>query len=142
MATNLLTYSRRHWREQGYYVETTEKTIRVGKRTWREDLHGFGDLVAVGEGETLAIDSTSGVVYPQMEYVLIQVTSSSNVAARVKKITEGEETIGKGQWERPVRDVALDFLSIPGHRIVVEGWRKKKGQYVRREVEITKDDLR
>ena len=59
-------------RDQGYKVWTVE--------TWnpwariRQDLFGCIDLLAIGNGETLAV----------------QTTSRSNVAARQKKIVENE----------------------------------------------------
>lgn len=130
MPTNLLTFSRRHWRNAGYYVEKTEHIQRRGKRTWRVDLHGFADLVAVGHWGT---DPQGQAIY---EYVGVQVTSWKNVPSRVRKILEGEETIGKGQWETSIRQIAYMFLSVPHHRIIVEGWRKKGGRWRRRAVEI------
>ena len=50
----------------------------------RQDLFGFVDLLAIRQGETLAVQTTSG----------------SNVSARVKKITEHENlpVVRKANW--------------------------------------------
>lgn len=129
MTTNLLTHSRKHWRGKGYYVEGTESIVRLpGGVTRRSDLFGFADLVAVPlERE----DDT---------WVFLQVTSHSNGAARVRKIRK--ETTGKGQWERPMMDLAEEILER-GDRIVVEGWHQPDGpgtRWVRRPREVTLDN--
>lgn len=125
MAVNHLTRARTYWRDRGYYVEKVEHVQRVGGKTWRTDLHGCGDLVAMKTAE----------------YILVQVTSWAHVPGRFRKITGGEETIGKGQWERPIRDVVRDFLTVPGHRMIVEGWRKKAGRWERRWEEVHPRDV-
>lgn len=67
----------------------------------RQDLFGMCDLLAIGNGETVCVQTTSG----------------SNVAARVRKLTEAE---------------ALPEMLRSGWRVVVEGWTGAK----RREVEL------
>lgn len=94
-----------HLKAQGYRVAVVERWnphVRI-----RQDLFGCIDLLAIKEGETLAVQTTSG----------------SNVAARVKKIAEAE-AIGdiraagwafhvhgwrknsKGKWVLRVEDVS------------------------------------
>jgi len=63
--------SAEYMREKGYVVETVERWIPGANI--RKDLFGFGDLLCMHE------DS-------YMPLVLVQATSASNVAARVKKI--------------------------------------------------------
>lgn len=67
----------RELESRGYIVDVIERIQRRGPVTWRNDLFGAFDLLACGIGErggwhTLAV----------------QVTSRSNVSARVKKIAE------------------------------------------------------
>jgi hypothetical protein len=60
-------------RAEGYAVETVEQIKRIPGRTWRVDLFGAFDLLAVNaEGDVKAV----------------QVTSRSNVSARVRKLAE------------------------------------------------------
>jgi hypothetical protein len=69
-------------RAQGYRVAVVERWNPFAKI--RQDLFGIVDLLAVRDGETLAVQTTSG----------------SNVAARVAKIAEAEATpdIRKAGW--------------------------------------------
>lgn len=76
-----------HFRALGYTVDVTER--RVGPVS--KDLFGFVDALAIKRDETIAL----------------QATSASNVASRVKKITE-HELVGA------VREA--------GWRILVVGW--------------------
>lgn len=57
-------------RAQGYAAQVVEK-FNPFSRT-RQDLFGIIDIVCLGDGETIGVQTTSG----------------SNVSARVKKITE------------------------------------------------------
>lgn len=61
-----------HLREQGYIVATVEYYNAYTKR--KHDLFGCIDLLAIGNGETIAV----------------QVTSKSNLSARRHKIEESE----------------------------------------------------
>jgi hypothetical protein len=61
----------------------------------KHDLFGCIDLLAIGNGETLAI----------------QVTSKSNMSARIKKIEDS---------------AALPEMLRSGWRILVHGWAKNK----------------
>lgn len=72
----------------------------------RQDLFGCIDILAIKDGDTVAI----------------QVTSYSNVSARVKKITES---------------VALGPLRKANWTILVEGWHKKDGRWVSRIVDLS-----
>ena len=73
----------------------------------RQDLFGIIDVLAVRGNETLAV----------------QVTSASNVASRIKKMTESE---------------ALPVLREAGWLIHVHGWRKdSKGRWVCRVEDIS-----
>lgn len=69
-------------REQGYQVDVTEHWNAFARI--RQDLFGFIDLLALRDGETLAV----------------QTTSYSNVSARVKKITDHENLsfVRKAGW--------------------------------------------
>jgi hypothetical protein len=64
--------------------------------------------------DVLAVSETS--------IVGVQSTSASNVAARVAKIEDSE---------------ALPILRKAGIRVVVHGWRKSKGRWVVREVDLS-----
>lgn len=123
MAVNYLRLSRRKWREKGYVVWTTETITRYGGRDLRHDLFGFVDMVAVKVGKI----------------VLLQVTSWGNVSARANKIAR--ESAGRGQYERPMIEIAKTLLSVFGVRIVVEGWQKKSNRWQDRELEITPEEL-
>ena len=78
-------------RADGWTVDVVERISRRGALTWRNDLFGGFDLLAVRGAETMAI----------------QVTSRSNVAARVSKIAELP---------------ALPALRKAGWRLQVWGW--------------------
>ena len=120
MATNLQAHARRKWRAAGYYVEAGEHVSRIGKHVRRHDTFGFADLLCIRTGEL----------------VLLQVTSWSNVSARVNKIAR--ESHGKGQHARPMCEIAKALMSIHGVRIVVEGWKLNKShRWESREVEVT-----
>lgn len=120
MATNLLTYSRRKWRERGYYVEGTESIVRLpGGSTTRRDYMGFCDLVA--------IPPDGGA------WIYLQVTSRSNMSARIRKIRY--ETTGKGQWTIPIWELVQRCLAH-GDRVIVEGWEKKDGRWTDNEREV------
>ena len=58
----------------------------------------------------------------ETDIVGIQATSASNVSARINKITES---------------AALPVLRKAGVRVLVHGWRKSKGKWVLREVDIS-----
>ncbi len=93
-----------HLRAAGYplvqVVERWNPHARV-----RQDLFGIVDVLAVGA-----------------DIVGVQATSGSNVAARVRKLTESE---------------ALPILRTAGVRILVHGWRKVRGRWRLREVDVS-----
>jgi hypothetical protein len=94
----------KHLREQGYLVATVEYYSSFTKR--RHDLFGCIDLLAIGNGETLAI----------------QVTSRSNMSARIKKIED---------------NLALPEMLRSKWRILVHGWDKgTNGRYRLKEFEF------
>ncbi len=66
--------SLKHLREQGYTCEVVEKWNSFTRT--RKDLFGFIDIMAIREGETLAV----------------QTTSDANVSKRVQKIADHENT--------------------------------------------------
>jgi len=70
-------------RDRGYAVDITEHWNFFAKR--RVDLWGFVDILALKDGETLAV----------------QCTSDSNVSARVKKIADHENIgpVRKAGWK-------------------------------------------
>lgn len=91
-------------RRRGCLADVTERWI-PGAMV-RRDLFGFGDVLAVGEREV----------------VMIQATSASNAASRIRKITEHENVgaVRKG-----------------GIRILVHAWRKVRGRRHLREVDLS-----
>jgi hypothetical protein len=83
--------------EQGYKCEVVESYNAFTKR--KKDLFGIFDVLAVGNEQTIGI----------------QITSKSNMSARIKKIQESE---------------FLPELLRSNWRIVVIGWFKKpNGRY-------------
>lgn len=92
-------------REEGYQVAVVERWNPHARI--RQDLFGFADLLAVGNGETVAV----------------QTTSASNMAARIRKIAESDQVAecrkanwrilvhgwrkdSKGKWICRVEDVS------------------------------------
>jgi hypothetical protein len=94
-----------HLRALHWTVGVVEQ--RVPHTNITRDLFGFIDLIAVRGDETLAV----------------QVTSSSNVAARIHKIAEHEN---------------LPAVRAAGWRIIVHGWRKNAaGRWTLREIDVS-----
>lgn len=92
-------------RDDGWLVDIVERWIG-GHIKVRKDLFGMFDLIAV-RGE---------------EVLLVQTTSGSNVAARVKKIAEHENR---------------GALRKAPMKLVVHGWRKNaQGRWALRVVEV------
>lgn len=89
-----LMMSRHVLEAAGYHVEVVEQNVRAGKTVFKRDLFGFGDLIGIRRGEVL----------------IVQATTSGNMASRVRKIAESE-LIGR------VREAGI--------RVVVHGWRAK-----------------
>jgi hypothetical protein len=97
--------SLKYLREQGYLAEVVERFNSFTKQ--RKDLWGWCDIIAIRKDEVLAV----------------QVTSSSNVSARIHKIQDSD-TVAK------VREANI--------RIEVHGWGKNsKGRYVMRIEDIS-----
>ena len=94
-----------HLREAGYLAEVVEK--RIPRVFITRDLFGFLDILAIREGEVLGV----------------QVTSGSNVSARIRKIAEHEN---------------IGAVRKAGIRILVHGWRKAaNGRWTLREVDVS-----
>jgi hypothetical protein len=115
MATSPTQRSLKLLREAGYHVAITEKWNQFAHI--RQDLFGFGDLVAF---------KPSGPV------MLVQTTSGGNVAARVAKIVSN--------------DIARAWLQSENRVIVVHGWAKRGDRGKRklwdcRVVEVTTADF-
>ncbi len=103
--TTPTTRSLEHLRASGWTVGVVEQ--RIPHTNITRDLFGFIDLLAVRGGETMAV----------------QVTSGSNVSARVRKIAESEHVAA-------VRGA--------GWSIVVHGWRRNaKGEWTLRIVDLS-----
>jgi hypothetical protein len=106
-----------HLRKAGYLAEVVERFNSFTKR--RSDLFGFIDLVAVGNGHTLGI----------------QTTTADHLSARINKIrTECRET-------------ALAWVQA-GNRIILHGWQKRAAKpgskalrWTVKERELREDDL-
>jgi hypothetical protein len=62
------------------------------------------------------------VVAVGADIVGVQTTSASNFAAHLKKITDSE---------------ALPVLRKAGVRVLLHGWRKRKGRWVLRELDVS-----
>jgi hypothetical protein len=84
-----------HLRDQGYHAEVVEQTKRVPGKVWKIDLWNFIDILAIRRGEVLGV----------------QVTSRSNVSARVKKINDSP---------------LLPLVREAGIRVLVHGWDADK----------------
>ena len=95
MAISPTQRSLAYLRKLGYTVAIVEYYNFFTKR--RHDLFQFADLLAIRENEVL----------------LVQVTSGSNVSARIKKIADNEH---------------IGAVRKAGMRVEIHGWRKlKKG---------------
>ncbi len=94
-----------HLRKQGYLVAVTERWNPHARI--RQDLFGIVDLIGLRDGETIAVQTTSG----------------SNVSARVRKIAESDAT--------PVLREAGWRIVVHGWR------QDSKGRYQLREVDIS-----
>lgn len=91
-------------RDQGYTVDVVESYNAYTRR--KKDLFGCIDLLCIGNGETIAI----------------QVTSKSNMSARIKKIEASD---------------ALPEMLRSKWRILVHGWWKgTNGRYQLKEFEF------
>ena len=97
--------SLKYLRDSGYTAEVVERFNAFTKR--RHDLFGIADIFAINDDGVL----------------LVQTTSGSNVAARVKKIADSEHA---------------DAIRKAGIRIHVHGWRKSsRNRWVLREVDCS-----
>ena len=94
-----------YWRALGYHAENVEcQQGGRGRSSSKRDLFGFIDRVY--------IDSMGRMVY-------VQITSTGNMLARLKKIREG--TTGKGQWAIPMREI-VGRLKMSGALVIIAGW--------------------
>lgn len=92
------------YKNKGYICDTVESYNSFTKR--KKDLFTIFDVVAVGNKETVGI----------------QLTSKSNMSARIKKITESD---------------ALPYLISAGWRVVVMGFYKQpNGRWACKEFEF------
>ena len=105
MAASPTTRSLKYLRDQGYTCEITEHWNPHARI--RQDLFGFVDLIALGENETLAIQTTSG----------------DNVSKRIDKIINHDNyaAVRAAGWR----------IIVHGWR------KNSKNRWVLREVEIT-----
>ena len=105
MKTSPTQRSLAHMRKLGYTVAVTERWNPFAKI--RQDLFGFVDVLCIGNGETVAVQCTSG----------------DNVSSRVQKIADHENTpaVRKAGWK----------IVVHGWR------RDSKGKYVLREVDCS-----
>jgi hypothetical protein len=92
-------------RDRGYpLVQVVERWNGFARK--RVDLFGIVDVIAVGP-----------------DIVAVQTTSASNMASRIRKVTESD---------------ALGHLRKAGIRFLVHGWAKRaNGRYELREVDIS-----
>lgn len=115
--------TRAKWRKKGYFVDSAEQIIRIGRGIKRKDLFGFTDLVALD---------------PDGRLVFLQVTTRKQVRKRLGKIRH--ETTGVGQHATRMCELARRLLE-GGHRIIIEGWDKHDGRWRCRERELSLADL-
>jgi len=95
----------KHLRAAGYSLVEVVERWNPHARV-RQDLYGCIDVLAVGS-----------------DIVGVQATSGSNVAARVRKLTDSP---------------ALPVLRKAGVRVLVHGWRKAaSGRWTLREVDLS-----
>ena len=73
----------------------------------RKDLWGFVDVLCLG---------------PEGDRIVVQATSASNVSARIKKITDSP---------------LVGLVRKAGFQIFVHGWKKVKGRWQVREVDLS-----
>jgi hypothetical protein len=94
----------KYLKDQGFKVANVESYNAFTKR--KHDLFGCIDLLCIGEQQTIAV----------------QVTSKSNMKARIDKIAEAE---------------AFPEMLRSGWRVIVHGWFKNKsGRYELNEFEF------
>ena len=98
--------SKQYLEKRGCIVDKTEHWNAFAKK--RNDLFGVFDLLVLGTYELKGITG-------------VQVTSKSNMAARIKKITDSEKA---NRW--------LEC----GGKITVHGWYKEKGRWQVKEVSL------
>ena len=113
-------------RSHGYICDMTQRWIPIPKHPAggiSRDLYKFIDVVGI---------------LPGKEMIGVQCTSDANISSRLRKICDDPE----------VAALAALWLSIPNHRIVVMGWKKRKKSadnktmvYKARMKEITTDML-
>ena len=101
-------------RKRCYLCEVVERWIPMKKI--RKDLFGIGDVLCVGDRDV----------------VLVQTTSSTNLSSRVRKI----ESLHLNK-KKPELGRTLDAVRKGGIRIVVHGWKKAKGRWCVREVDVS-----
>lgn len=99
--------SRKKLKEEGWLVEKVEYFNFITKR--KKDLFGFIDLLALKDGETLAV----------------QATSKAHISDRVKKIESDE------------LHEQLSAVREAGWRIEVWGWYKDKNRWKVKIVDVS-----
>lgn len=92
----------KYLRDNGYVAAVVEKWNSFSRT--RQDLFGFADIIAFNDDEVL----------------LVQTTSSSNVAARRTKIYENELS---RKWRKRSKTM------FGPRRVEVHGWKKVKGRW-------------
>lgn len=97
----------RELRNSGYHTAVVERWNQYARI--RQDLFGFVDVLAVGNGHTLGV----------------QCTSYNNVSSRVSKIRDDED----------MRTAAIDMI-MSGWKVEVWGWRKPRRKWEARRVDM------
>lgn len=92
-----------YYQKLGAFIDKTEHWNAFAKK--RRDLFNIFDFVVIYKDQIIGL----------------QVTSLSNVSARMKKIRESIEAVA---WKKA------------GGRIVVQGWKKVKGKFQSQEFDI------
>jgi hypothetical protein len=113
MADSPTSRTLKYLRDQGWpLVQVVERWNQYARR--RIELFGFIDVVAY---------------HPERGWLLVQTTSGSHVQERIKKITV--------KHRKEARLLAVNKCN----RIMVHGWRKLKGRWAVREIDITEQIL-
>lgn len=110
MATSPTQNSLRKLRAEGYVAEVVERWVPGANI--RKDLFSFGDIVAISPRDEHGVRTMK----------IVQATSYSNLSARLKKIAECE-------FAPMVRECGV---GIEAH-----GWRKVKGRWTARVVDLS-----
>lgn len=117
--------SRKMWRERGYLYDKCSYKQQYTNKS--HDLFGFGDGIAIGNGEL----------------VIVQTTSKKAKSAHITKILTEDWSIGAG-YKFTILDAVVRALNLPNVRVVLCCWEQPGGKgtkWVCEETEVTEELL-